>query len=229
MKNIRFTAVLLALLMMTGCSADKNSGEAPAQEFAAQTEYVMQDGDTQITGEVTSIVGNEVTLALGEITENEKGNRGGEKPADGEMPEMQERAEVPEGDFEKGEMPEMPEGAEIPEGDFEKGEMPEMPEGAEIPEGDFGNGEMPERMENSKGDYGNGEVQEGLGGENTKGSKGGSATIEKNGETAAYTIPVGMTISGTGGRNSDYSAISAGMVLRLTLNSDGYVVAAEII
>ena len=169
MKNIRFTAVLLALLMMTGCSEDKKTGEAPVQDTAAQTEYVMQDGDTQVTGEVTSIVGNEVTLALGEVTENEKENRGGEKPADGEMPEM--------------------------------------------PEGGFSNGEMPE----------------GFGGGNMKGGRGGSAAIEKSGETASYTIPVGMTISGASGRNSDYSAISAGMVLRLTLNSDGYVVAAEII
>ena len=154
----------------------------------------MQDGDTQVTGEVTSIVGNEVTLALGEVIENERENRGGEKPVDGEMPEMSE------GGFGNGEMPE---GFEMPEGGFGNGEMPEMPEGMKIPEGGFGG--------------------------NMKGGRGGSSTIEKSGETAAYTIPVGMTISGAGGRNSDYSAISAGMMLRLTLNSDGYVVAAEII
>ena len=62
-----------------------------------------------------------------------------------------------------------------------------------------------------------------------KGGKGNSVNIEKNGETASYTIPVGMQISSAGGRNSDYSSISTGMVLRLTLNSDGYVVATEIL
>lgn len=223
MKNIRFAAVLLSLAMMTGCSGDKASSEAPAQENTTQTEYVMQDGDTQVTGEVTEIVGNEVTLALGEVAESDKGNRGGEKPADGETTEMPDGAEMPEGGFESGEMPEMSDGAEMPEGGFGNGEMPEMPDGMEMPEGGFGGGEMPDGMEMPEGGFDGGNKG------SMKGGRGSSASIEKSGETASYTIPVGMTISGAGGRNSDYSSISAGTVLRLTLNSEGYVVAAEIL
>ena len=62
------------------------------KEFTSQTEYVMKDGDTQITGEVTEIVGNEVTLALGEVTE-------GSRKENDDM-------EIPEGGLGNGEMPE---------------------------------------------------------------------------------------------------------------------------
>ncbi|MBQ8825753.1 MAG: hypothetical protein IJ007_01520 [Oscillospiraceae bacterium] len=184
--NLKLTAVMTAILLMTGCSADKKDAENPmAESTAAVTEYVMQEGDTQITGEVTEIIGNEVTLALGEVTENTS-------------PSKEEQ--------QKGDASEMPEG-------FGNGEMPEG----------FGNGEMPEG-------FGNGEMPEGFGknGRNNRGGRSNSS-IEKSGETASYIIPAGMTVTGINGRNSDYSSISAGTMLRLTLNADGYVVAAEII
>ena len=56
-----------------------------------------------------------------------------------------------------------------------------------------------------------------------------SVSVKKSGKTGTYIIPVGMTVSGASGRNNDYSAISAGMTMRLTLNSDGYTVSAEIL
>lgn len=184
MRNYRLIAIAAAaLIMMTGCSSDKTEEKSAAASDAAQTEYVMQEGDTQVVGEVTEIVGNEVTLALGELEEKSQGGGNGEKP------------EMSEG----GNMPEM----------GENGEAPEMPEGMEMPE--MGEG--------------------GKGGNGGRGGMGGksSASVNKSGETATYIIPVGMTVSGANGRNSDYSAISAGTVLRLTLNSEGYVVAAEIV
>lgn len=235
MKNIRFTAVLTALLMMTGCSDNAEVDIVPIEGTVFQTEYTIQEGDIQVTGEVTEIIGNEVTLELGEVTETERSFKGegafapkgttegsetvtepvlkdteetsAEAATDNENTENSEK---PNGNFKKGkfrEGMELPEDFEMPEGGFEKGELPE---GFEMPEGGFGNGKKPEG---------------GFGGK----MKGGSAEIEKSGETASYTIPVGMQISGAGGRNSDYSSISAGMLLRLTLNTDGYVVAAEIL
>ena len=211
MKNYRLIAIAAAaLILMAGCSSDKTEENSVPAAASAQTEYVMQEGDTQVVGEVTEIVGNEVTLALGELEEKSQGGVKGEKPEmpeDGSMPEMGE----------KGEMPEMPEGGSMPEMG-ENGEMPEMPEGGSMPEmGE--NGEVPQMGEDGKG---------GNGGRGGKGGKS-SASVNKSGETASYIIPVGMTVSGASGRNSDYSAISAGTVLRLTLNSEGYVVAAEIV
>lgn len=220
MRNYRLIAIAAAaLIMMTGCSSDKTEEKSAAASDAAQTEYVMQEGDTQVVGEVTEIVGNEVTLALGELEEKSQGGGNGEKPEmseDGSMPEMGEN----------GEAPEMPEGGKMPEMG-ENGEAPEMPEGGSMPEmGENGEApEMPEGMEMPEMGEG------GKGGNGGRGGMGGksSASVNKSGETATYIIPVGMTVSGANGRNSDYSAISAGTVLRLTLNSEGYVVAAEIV
>lgn len=193
MKNYRLIAVAAAaLILMAGCSSDKAEENSVPAAASVQTEYVMQEGDTQIVGEVTEIVGNEVTLALGELEEKSQGGGNGEKP---EMPEGESMPEMGE----NGEMPEMPEGGNMPEMG-ENGEMSEMPEG-------------------------------GKGGNGGRGGKGGksSASVSKSGETASYIIPVGMTVSGASGRDSDYSAISVGNVLRLTVNSEGYVVAAEIV
>ena len=220
MKNYRLIAVAAAaLILLAGCSSDKAEENSVPAAASAQTEYVMQEGDTQVIGEVTEIVGNEVTLALGELEEKSQGGGNGEKPEmpeDGSMPEMGENGEMPEMP-EGGNMPEMGENGEMPEGGSmpemgENGEMPEMPEGGNMPEmGE--NGEMPQM------------------GEGGKGGKSGksSASVNKSGETASYIIPVGMTVSGASGRDSDYSAISVGNVLRLTVNSEGYVVAAEIV
>mgnify|MGYP006874685449 CR=1 FL=1 len=133
-----------------------------------------------------------------------------------------------DGEVQNMDMLQMPEGMPKPE----DGQMPgndrmprrgdgEMPEGMEFPE----MGEMPEGMEMPEMGEG------GKGGNGGRGGMGGksSASVNKSGETATYIIPVGMTVSGASGRDSDYSAISVGNVLRLTVNSEGYVVAAEIV
>ena len=74
MKKIFLTPLIIACItVLSGCEKDgKNSG-IPRENMTdntAVTEYIMQEGDTQIVGEVTQIVGNEVTLALGESVEN---------------------------------------------------------------------------------------------------------------------------------------------------------------
>lgn len=223
-KYINFAAAIAVILTMAGCSGESKSAEIPTQETVSQTEYVMQDGDTQVTGEVTEIIGNEVTLALGELTESRgkipKNDEKAERPANSEKPE----------NLENGESPQMPANGEMPEGveGFSNGEMPSLPEKKTAAEGfeGFENGgkpEMPEGLEASKHPEG------GRGEKNMKGSKNGFSSIKKSGETTTYTIPAGMTISGANGRSRDYSSITAGNILRLTINSEGYVVAAEII
>lgn len=195
MKKIFLTPLIIACItVLSGCEKDgKNSG-IPREimtDNTAVTEYIMQEGDTQIVGEVTQIVGNEVTLALGELAEN--GTEGGIPlvPQNGENPQM------PDGGF-----------PDMGDGDF-----PNMPEGS-FPNMD--GGDFP--------DMNSGEASE----FQVKGRKA-FVSVKKSGETGTYIIPVGMTVSGASGRNNDYSAISAGMTIRLTLNSDGYTVSAEIL
>lgn len=54
-----------------------------------------------------------------------------------------------------------------------------------------------------------------------------NASITKSGEESSYMIPVGMTIAGLSGRSSDYSGITVGTLLTLTVSEDGTVRAAS--
>lgn len=199
MKKIFLAPLIIAgITVLSGCEKDgKNSGmpQENAPVNAVVTEYIMQEGDTQIVGEVTQIVGNEVTLALGKPVENSTGK---------DMREMPQNDEKPQFDAENGEVPQMPQDGDIPKFDIGNDEIPQMPEGG-FPNTDGGKASGFKR-----------------------GGKKSSVSVEKSGETGTYIIPVGMTVSGASGRSSDYTAISTGMTLRLTLNSEGYTVAAEI-
>ncbi len=214
MKKIFLAPLIIACItVLSGCEKDgKNSGmtqkKIPAN--AVVTEYIMQEGDTQIVGEVTQIVGNDVTLALGELAEN--GTEGGIPP----VPQNGEKLQFDTENDEASKMPQDGENPQMPEGGF-----PDMGDGdfSNMPEGGFPNmdgGDFP--------DINSGEASE----FQVKGRKA-SVSVKKSGETGTYIIPVGMTVSGASGRNNDYSAISAGMTMRLTLNSDGYTVSAEIL
>ncbi|MBR4223713.1 MAG: hypothetical protein IKR73_02775 [Oscillospiraceae bacterium] len=198
------TAVLCILL--TGCSlsdiTDKIKGKEEEQtqmtaETAAPNNYVKKDTDIEVTGEVTSITGNEVTLALGEASgeSSEDAGEDSERPSfgDGEMPS-----------FGDGEMP-----------SFGDGERPSFGDG-ERPS--FGDGERPSFGDGERPSFGDG---------SGNGRSRRKKSIEKTGEEATYIIPVGMTIDGLSGRKQDYSGITVGTVLTLTVNSDGVVCAAR--
>lgn len=208
MKKIFLASLIIAgITVLSGCEKDGKESGMPresASDNAAVTEYVMQEGDTQIVGEVTQIVGNEVTLALGEAVESNNGK---------DMPEMPQGGERPKFDSENGEALQMPQGDDMPKFDRENGEAPQMPQ----------DGDMPQMPDGGFPDM-DGEAPE-----FKRGGRKSSVSVEKSGETGTYIIPVGMTVSGAVGRSSDYTAISAGMTLRLTLNSDGYTVSAEIL
>jgi hypothetical protein len=224
--RVKFIAAVIAVIMtsvLTACSKSEDSSKTSnGSSSVTQTEYVMQEGDTQVTGEVSEIVGNEVTLELGEVSQSGGGSH--EMPADGssadEAGEETGGSEVSGSDGgEKhakgnGEMPEMADGSrpEMPDG-----EQPQIKDGETPPS--MGDGEAPQMKDGEMP-----QMDEGQGGE-----KKSSSSIEKSGETATYIIPAGMQVSGSSSKTSDYSCITAGTILRLTLNSDGDVVAAEIL
>ena len=174
---------LVAMFTLSGCgSSDKT--DMPA-ETAAVNNYVPTSTDKTVTGEVTKITGNRITLALGNITEDNSTpdeNSGDAPEADENMPDF------------GGDMPQM------------NGDMP-----------DFG-GEMPD-MNGTPPDMG--DMPSGKGGRK-------SASVEKTGEEAEYILPVGMPIDGLSGRSNDYSDVSAGDVITLTVNEQGTVCAAEV-
>ncbi len=178
-KNLFIILSVLALYstVLAGCSESSDKTDMPA-ETAAVNNYVPTSTDKTVTGEVTKITGNRITLALGNITEDNSTpdeNSGDAPEAGGDMPRM------------NGDMP-----------DF-GGEMPDM------------NGTPPEM----------GDMPSGKGGRK-------SASVEKTGEEAEYILPVGMPIDGLSGRSNDYSGVSAGDVITLTVNEQGTVCAAEV-
>lgn len=234
--NKRNLFMLLAVMslcaaVMSGCS-DENEERMPQMTTAAVNNYKAKDSDTVVTGEVTEIAGNRVTLALGTLNENNSGGFGRDENSERDFPQMSE-GERP--NFEEGSFRENNYGGRRP--DFSSGEMPDFGD-REMPFGGF-NRDFSDRdssdfdSENfgfNRGSFGeNGDFGSGAGGDRMMGgSRRGGASIEKNGGEGTYIIPVGMPIEGLSGRNADYSGITVGTILTLTINEDGVVCAAGV-
>lgn len=191
------TASLTAAL--AGCSfADSSAADAAPKSTAPAATEALLENQSQIAGTVTSIVGNEVVLALGEIKER--------TAPDGKMSEDSHSADS------STENTESSADSKATQGRGQGGFSGKMPSG-ERPSGDMPSGKMP------SGNFG--------------GGMSGSAEITPTGETGTYLIPVGLSLSGTSGSVADFSAITEGMTLRLTLEADSdgtqRIVAAEVL
>ena len=186
--------LLLALLTLNLTACSDSAEETQQITTAAPNNYTAVSTDTTVSGEVTAIAGNYVTLALGTVEENkdDSDNSNSDDKSDGNYDMPSDLPDAPNNDS-NGTPPEMP------DGDMPSGDMPEMPSGdMNAPDGaGFGRG----------------------------GRK--SASITKSGEESSYMIPVGMTIAGLSGRSSDYSGITVGTILTLTVSEDGTVRAAS--
>lgn len=197
--------LLLAMLTLNLTACSDSAEEAQQMTTAAPNNYTAVSTDTTVSGEVTAIAGNYVTLALGTVEENKDDNSDNNNSDDksGDNSDMKsDFPDAPNNDG-SGTPPEMPDG-NMPSGDMPTGDMPtgDMPE---MPSGDFS---APDGAGFGKG-----------------GRK--SASITKSGEESSYIIPVGMTIDGLSGRSSDYSGITVGTILTLTVSEDGTVRAAS--
>lgn len=180
-----FLLLALLTLNLTACS---DSSEAQEQvQTAAANNYTAVATDTVVSGEVTAIAGNYVTLALGTVEENTDDNKSDDS--------SDSKSDMP-ADFD-GEPPQMPDGENMPTGSMPDGNMPS----GNMPSGNMPSGNMP--------DFG-----------------GRKTSLTKSGEEGSYIIPVGMTIDGLSGRSSDYSGITVGTILTLTVSEDGTVRAA---
>jgi hypothetical protein len=222
MKKFYLFLMLFAFCFACGCSSGTNSQNKNNNNSSrpAQTETtVLSSNQTQVAGKVTSIIGNEVVLALGEIStssmlqaeNNETSASNSENSsASTSSSENQDSKNSFRGNGQRpsGEMPSGEKPSGMPSGEAPSGEMP-----SGMPSGEAPSGEMPS-------------------GGNFAGRTGGKVEITLNGETGTYIIPVGLSLSGLSGNTTDFSAITEGMILRLTLetNSDSTkVIAAEVL
>ena len=174
--------LLLAMLTLNLTACSDSAEEAQQMTTAAPNNYTAVSTDTTVSGEVTAIAGNYVTLALGTVEENKDDNSDNNTSYDKSGDNSDMKSDFPDAPNNDGSSTP----PEMPSGDFS------APDGA-----GFGKG----------------------------GRK--SASITKSGEESSYIIPVGMTIDGLSGRSSDYSGITVGTILTLTVSDDGTVRAAS--
>ena len=174
--------LLLAMLTLNLTACSDSAEEAQQMTTAAPNNYTAVSTDTTVSGEVTAIAGNYVTLALGTVEENKDDNSDNNTSDDKSGDNSDMKSDFPDAPNNDG-----------------SGTPPEMPSG------DFS---APDGAGFGKG-----------------GRK--SASITKSGEESSYIIPVGMTIDGLSGRSSDYSGITVGTILTLTVSEDGTVRAAS--
>lgn len=174
--------LLLAMLTLNLTACSDSAEEAQQMTTAAPNNYTAVSTDTTVSGEVTAIAGNYVTLALGTVEENKDDNSDNNTSDDKSGDNSDMKSDFPDAPNNDG-----------------SGTPPEMPSG------DFS---APDSAGFGKG-----------------GRK--SASITKSGEESSYIIPVGMTIDGLSGRSSDYSGITVGTILTLTVSEDGTVRAAS--
>ena len=111
-KRIGIFCMAAVLVLGSGCGTE-NTATGAVTESEVTAEQESDHSNTTVTGKITAMNGNEVTLQLGELS-------GGEAPGD-------ETPGKPEGEGPEGEAPGKPEG-EGPEGS-----APEMPEGGQMP------------------------------------------------------------------------------------------------
>ena len=212
MKRIMMLSLCLLLIAaLLGCSAQAEKEKTLQQEGVIQS--AVQTEGTTVYGKVEKIVGNEVVLALGEPERSTASSMGG-RP-DGATGE----GKASQGDVSGGERPNMqasegagtrPSGGQIPSGG-----SGERPNSGQMPSGSFG-----ERPSGSV-TFENGQSLQAGG---TLTETGRSVTLIYSGETGTFLLPVGMAI-GAG----DFSNVSKGMVLALSLDGEETVTAVRIL
>lgn len=239
-RFIPLIAVLLVVsLFAAGCSGEAESvtievGNTDAASATAQS----SSGPTTVIGRVDSIVGNEVTLSIGTLDSSGTASSRTDQTSGRDFA----AGSATSGRFGGASSSDMPGGATP--GDFASGSnMPpqggasgsNMPQGASGSDmrGGFGNGGTAPGNLASNGNMPGGasgtNMPQGASGSSVSGgaegrSMGGAMNITYTGETATYLLPVGMAI-GTG----DYSSVSEGMVLQLTIDNDGTITAVSIL
>lgn len=187
-------AFLLAVLLLGGCSA---GAESSAGESAS-----LLTGET-VSGIITKVNGNEITLELVTLNQPAVPEEVGEKAgAPEERPQNPE--EAPRGESQA------PGGDSGLSGREDRGSAPgggnreERPSG-EMPQGGAPSGEMPQ-----------GEMPSFGGGRSSQ-----QKDYTRTGETALYQIPVGAAVLTLTGTSRGFNSLSTDLLVTITFREDG--------
>lgn len=207
MKRIAALVITIALVLCAaGCSkSNGNQSAAATQKGTMDISQAASSGTSVVYGRVDSIVGNEVTLALGEP---QNGGNTASSSSLGQDNQAQTGTEQSsqrlDGQSSQSSRSDGTGTRQWSKNASDSANAGEMPSGA-APSGEMPFGEMPS---------GTGDAAQ----------SGRSVTLDYTGETATYLLPVGMAI-GTG----DFSDVTEGMVLSLTLSADSTITAVTIL
>lgn len=213
MKRIAALVFSITLVLFAaGCSKSNGNQSAAATHKGTMDFSQAASSDTTVVyGRVDSIVGNEVTLALGKPQQQSEETASSSSVTDGDSAKTQTAGEQePKTEGQSSEKrgsggSGTRQWSNSTSGSANTGEMPS---GA-AQSGEMPSGEMPSQEGNTQ--------QSGT-------QRARSVTLDYTGETATYLLPVGMTI-GTG----DFSDVTEGMVLSLTLSADSTITAVTIL
>lgn len=122
--------LLLAMLTLNLTACSDSAEEVQQMTITAPNNYTAVSTDTTVSGEVTAIAGNYVTLALGTVEENKDDNSDNNNSDDKSGNNSDIKSDFPDAPNNDGSdtPPEMPDG-NMPSGDMPTGDMPEMPSG----------------------------------------------------------------------------------------------------
>lgn len=183
---MRYTAMALVLALLAGCALP--GGAASSQSASAS----VLAGET-VSGIITQVNGNEITLDLVTLAGEGAASPGEEETADRETPAPQEN-ERPAGGRGNGSRGEAPSGG--------RGEgMPSPPSGGSGSPA-FGEG-------GPAGEAGNG------------GGSASRRGYARTGETALYQIPVGAEVITLTGASRGFNSLSTDLLVTIIFREDG--------
>ena len=185
---------ITGILLLSGCGKSAQAGTGAAEETA------LKDNQEVVYGQIETIVGNDMTIALAEAEETEVQ---GKSPA-----QMTEEPTSADGESQAPGRDSMP-------------DMGEMPSdwGENLPEGMPAQGEMPGKEQNG-GEQKDTQGREDTGEKEDTQARQKITTYTLTGERKDMRIPVGTTVTTSLGTTTTFSRLAAGDMVKLVVQKE---------
>lgn len=218
MKRIALLLSITLILFAAGCAKSGDQNAAKTNQQLDVSAAPADAGSSLVYGRVDSIIGNEVVLALGEP---QRGGGSSSSSADQSGAQADGKQQSGASGEQSGENPSGTSGTgQRGNWSASGGNATDGAPSGEMPSGQTFSGEAPSGQMPS-GEAPSGDIAAALSG-NAGGGR--SVSLTYSGDTATYLLPVGMAIG-----SGDFSDVTEGMVLSLTLDTEGTITAVSIL
>ena len=217
MKRIALLLSITLILFAVGCAKSGDQNAAKDNQQLDVSAAPADAGSSMVYGRVDSIIGNEVVLALGEP---QRGGGSSSSSADQSGAQADGEQQSGASGEQSGENPSGTSGTgQRGNWSASGGNATDGAPSGEMPSGEAPSGQMP------SGEAPSGDKAAALSGNAGGTQQGGrSVSLTYSGDTATYLLPVGMAIG-----SGDFSDVTEGMVLSLTLDTEGTITAVSIL